>query len=135
MTITQKNTRYSPFYVGRALLFLVVFLAFGLMQYHYWYGENGHRAVKALTEELSNQTSAYHSQIAYNAKLIADVHDLKTGLVATEEYARRDLGLIKNGEIFVQLSTAPLAYDDTDEAFEPAVVEMVDPTISDIIDD
>jgi cell division protein FtsB len=33
----------------------------------------------------------------------AEVQDLKSGSEAVEERARRDLGLVKKGEIFVQI--------------------------------
>ncbi|OYW33788.1 MAG: cell division protein FtsB, partial [Methyloversatilis sp. 12-65-5] len=40
---------------------------------------------------------------ARNAALDADVKDLKTGFDAVEERARTELGLIKPGEVFVQI--------------------------------
>lgn len=45
-----------------------------------------------------------------NQVLLADVDDLKNGLEAVEEHARSDLGLIKSGETFVQMSTASSVY-------------------------
>lgn len=121
-----------PYYLGRCLLFLVVLTMAAAMVYHYWYGQNGYYAIKALDDELVNKTQVYHSQIARNAQLVADVNDLKTGLVATEEYARRELGLIKEGETFVQLSAAPVIYSGADDYRETQAIEMVDPTVEDI---
>jgi len=38
-----------------------------------------------------------------NAGLDAEVRDLKTGMEAVEERARYELGLIKEGEVFIQV--------------------------------
>ena len=93
-------------FVGHTLLFILVLtVACGLV-YHYFYGENGYYAMQALRQDLSVQQTTNTQQQLKNARLRADVADLKAGLVAVEEHARADLGLIKPNEIFVQLSTA-----------------------------
>ncbi|WP_290003688.1 septum formation initiator family protein [Faucicola atlantae] len=52
--------------------------------------------------------------------LAADVNDLKNGLEAVEEHARVDLGLIKSGETFVQMSTAEQVYSPDSTVSRPS---------------
>lgn len=92
-------------FVGHSLFLFAVFLAATLMVYNYWYGEYGRHAVNELKEQLHTQQELNKKQAQTLSRLQADVHDLKTGLVAIEEHARADLGLIKSGEVFVQLAT------------------------------
>ena len=104
----------------------LVLLALALI-YQYWYGENGRNNVTLLKQELQAQQALNDAQLAKNARLLADVQDLKSGLTATEEHARADLGLIKSGETFVQLSTAPATHRIAPVANdEPDAVEVLD---------
>ncbi len=77
-----------------------------LLQIRYWFGENGYIDLQALKAEINTQQRYVNDQAEINRVLRADIHDLKSGLEAVEEHARLDLGLIKSGETFVQISTA-----------------------------
>ena len=44
---------------------------------------------------------------AVNEHLAAEVGDLKSGLEMVEEKARNELGMVKPGEIYVQVVRAP----------------------------
>lgn len=94
--------------------------------YQYWYGENGRYELDRLKKELAVQLDMNQQQQQINNRLMADVRDLKTGLVAVEEHARVDLGLIRAGEIFVQITDSTLAnqYDIPKVKNEPDAVEM-----------
>ena len=76
-----------------------------LIQYPLWLGKGGWLRV----HDLDLQVTAAHEKIdeakARNAKLASEVNDLKDGTGAVEERARLELGMIKNDEIFVQVST------------------------------
>jgi len=85
------------------------------LQYQYWFGENGHFESKQLNAEIEKQQQQNDSQLLANELLKTDVYDLKNGLEAVEEHARLDLGLIKPNETFVQISTAPIAYQASPE--------------------
>lgn len=85
------------------------------LQYQYWFGENGHFERKQLNAEIEKQQQQNDSQLLANELLKTDVYDLKNGLEAVEEHARLDLGLIKPNETFVQISTAPIAYQASPE--------------------
>lgn len=100
--------RFATF-IGQTLFIVAVFVVAVLLVRHYYYGENGQVALLALKQELAEQRAINARQIEENARLKADIHDLKTGLVATEEHARVTLGLIKPNEIFVQVLQVPNA--------------------------
>ncbi|WP_199508936.1 MULTISPECIES: FtsB family cell division protein [unclassified Psychrobacter] len=97
-------------YVSQFSLIVFALIVLAGLQYQYWLGENGHFAHKELRKEIDAQQLANDKQIAANELLRTDVHDLKTGLEAVEEHARLDLGLIKPGETFVQMTTAPTTH-------------------------
>lgn len=89
------------------IIFIVMAIAvLGILQYQFWLGENGFEDSMKLHEEMDIQQQYINNQREYNRILRADVKDLKIGLEAVEEHARLDLGLIKPGETFVQISTA-----------------------------
>jgi len=79
---------------------LVALLA--VLQYPLWFGKGGLLRVQQLERQLSAQTELNQTLEARNASLEAEVRDLKSGYEAIEERARYELGLIKDGEIFVQ---------------------------------
>ena len=92
------------------IIFAVVVLL--CLQYQYWFGTNGHGDLAQLQKQVDDQTYINSEQQKANQVLLADINDLKNGVEAVEEHARVDLGLIKPGETFVQMSTAPSVYSD-----------------------
>lgn len=95
---------------GYILAIVIAAVILAIMQYQYWYGEYGHANLAEVKSQLAEQTRLNQEQSYKNSILLADVKDLKSGLSAIEEHARLDLGLIKRGETFVQLSNAPITY-------------------------
>lgn len=98
--------KVSPSFLGHFTLIVFGAVALALLQYQYWYGEFGHQSLSELKQQIKQQEALNLAQQRSNAVLRADIDDLKTGLGAIEEHARMDLGFIKKGETFVQLSTA-----------------------------
>lgn len=92
------------------MIILAISVLLGL-QYQYWFGENGYHDTQTLQHTIAEQQQDNDRLIQSNKVLQADVNDLKTGLEAVEEHARVDLGLIKSGETFVQMSTAATPYE------------------------
>ena len=82
-------------------LVLVVLIA--LLQYPLWLGKGGWLRVWDMDQQLEAQRDVNQKLEMRNAGLDAEVRDLKTGLDAIEERARFELGLIKDGEVFVQV--------------------------------
>jgi cell division protein FtsB len=56
-----------------------------------------------MDRQLAGQREVNQKLETRNAGLDAEVRDLKTGLDAVEERARYELGLVKQGEVFVQV--------------------------------
>ena len=79
---------------------LVVLLI--LLQYPLWFGKGGWLRVQELERQLAAQREVNQTLEARNAAHEAEVRDLKTGYEAIEERARHELGLVKEGEVFVQ---------------------------------
>ena len=87
--------------MSRLTWLLVVLIV--LLQYPLWLGKGGWLRVWETSRQLDAQREANQQLEERNAGLDAEVRDLKSGLDAIEERARFELGMIKNGEIFVQV--------------------------------
>ena len=74
-----------------------------LLQYPLWLGKGGWMRVWDMDRQLAGQREVNQKLETRNAGLDAEVRDLKTGLDAVEERARYELGLVKQGEVFVQV--------------------------------
>ena len=82
---------------------LLLLALIALLQYPLWLGKGGWLRVWAMERQVQAQRDVNKKLEARNAGLDAEVRDLKTGYDAIEERARYELGLIKPGEIFVQV--------------------------------
>lgn len=87
--------------MSRLTWLLVVLIA--LLQYPLWLGKGSWLRVWDTSRQLIAQREVNQKLEDRNAGLDAEVRDLKSGLDAIEERARFELGMIKNGEIFVQV--------------------------------
>jgi cell division protein FtsB len=74
-----------------------------LLQYPLWLGKGGWLRVWDMDRQLAAQREVNQKLESRNAGLDAEVRDLKTGFEAIEERARYELGMIKPGEVFVQV--------------------------------
>jgi len=92
-------------FIGLLLLLLLA------LQYRLWTGNGSLAEVQALRDEISAQKAELEQLRARNQVLEAEVIDLHEGLDALEERARSELGMIKRGEIFLQVIEEPA--DDT----------------------
>ena len=82
-------------------LLLVALIA--LLQYPLWLGKGGWLRVWDYDRQLQEQREVNQKLEQRNAGLDAEVRDLKSGLDAIEERARYELGMIREGEVFVQV--------------------------------
>ena len=78
-----------------------------LIQYPLWLGKGGWLRVWELDRQLSQQRVINGRLAARNDALAAEVDDLREGRQAAEERARYDLGMIRPGEIFIQINENP----------------------------
>jgi cell division protein FtsB len=74
-----------------------------LLQYPLWLGKGGWLKVWDMERQLQAQRGVNQKLEQRNAGLDAEVRDLKAGFDAIEERARFELGLVKDGEVFVQV--------------------------------
>lgn len=77
---------------------LVVLLA--LLQYRLWLGVGGVRDLAEVRERVAALDEENKPLRDRNARLAAEVMDLKTGLDAIEERARSDIGMVRADEQF-----------------------------------
>lgn len=73
------------------------------LQYRFWFGDGGFVENRRLQARVSTLRSQVAEQEEGNRALEAEVLDLKHNLAAVEERARRDLGMIRRGEIYVMV--------------------------------
>ena len=89
----------------KILIAVLLVILIGL-QYKLWFGDGSLSEVVQLTRELETQKNKLQALEERNRILEAQVLDLQNGLDAFEEKARNDLGMIKQGETFIQLIPA-----------------------------
>ena len=82
---------------------LVLLLIIALLQYPLWLGKGGWIRVWEHERQVQAQREVNLKLEQRNAALDAEVRDLKSGYEAIEERARYELGMIKDGEVFVQV--------------------------------
>lgn len=74
-----------------------------LLQYRLWLSDDGVSELDRLETRLLRLKDEVARREERNALLEADVRDLKEGNAAVEERARQELGMIRDGEVFVQI--------------------------------
>ncbi|MDR0275013.1 MAG: septum formation initiator family protein [Burkholderiaceae bacterium] len=85
-----------------AVLLLILVVLHGQL----WFGRGSIPNVSVLQHRLDEQKAANARVQQTIGQLQSEVADLKNGLATVEEKARMDLGMVKQGEIFVQLTPA-----------------------------
>ncbi|MBX6319444.1 cell division protein FtsB [Pigmentiphaga sp.] len=91
------------------LLTLIIALLLVLIQYPLWLGKGGWLRTWELERQLEAQRQTNEELRTRNLALDAEVRDLKSGTDAIEERARYELGMLKEGEAFVQIVEGPAA--------------------------
>ena len=84
------------------LKFLLVMLSILLinLQYQLWYANQDHRNLK---QQIDSQQEKNAMLMSCHQKLEKKVVYLKQNSEAMEEYARMELGMIKQNEVFYQI--------------------------------
>lgn len=81
--------------------FLLVLIA--LLQYRLWFGDGNILELHRLGERIEELKQEGTKRRERNAAFEAEVMDLKQGSDAVEERARHELGMIREGEVFIQV--------------------------------
>lgn len=87
---------------------LIVVFLLGLLvffNYELWVDTNGHKRIAELELKVKQQVERNKAASTRNNAMAAEVKDLREGGQAVEELARFDQGMLKEGEIFVQIIT------------------------------
>ncbi len=88
-------------------LIFALLLLLGFLQYRLWVGGGSLAEVHRLQQEIVHQQRDLDEVKERNRILAAEVRDLREGVDALEERARSELGMIKDGEIFLQVIEQP----------------------------
>lgn len=89
------------------ILVAILLVLLLVLQYDLWVGEGSLATVWHLQNAVDAQEQENLHLKERNETLAAEVKDLKTGLDAIEERARNDLGMIKEGETYIQVVDEP----------------------------
>jgi len=81
-------------------ILLVLFIG---LQYRLWVGDGSLSEVVQLKADLRVQQALVEKLMQRNHTLESRVIELQNGTSAIEELARKDLGMIKKGEVFFQI--------------------------------
>ena len=76
---------------------------FTTLQYRIWFGESSFREIKQQREKVDNIRKENKELELRNQKIVAEITDLRDGQDAIEERARYQLGMIKEGEVFIRI--------------------------------
>jgi cell division protein FtsB len=77
-----------------------------LLQWPLWFGERSWPHVRQLRANLAAQYQANEQARLQNQRLEDEAHDLRHGEQAVQDRARREMGMVKPDEIFVQILPA-----------------------------
>ena len=87
--------KWTPLILGALLV---------VVQGDLWFGKGNLPYVMGLQKQLDAQRSANAKARDRNARVAAEVSDLKEGLEMVEEKARAELGMVRPDEILVQVT-------------------------------
>lgn len=84
------------------LVTAVLVTLLGVFHAQLWIGRGSLPEVQQLRQKLQAQLAANETAALTNARLAAEVRDLREGVATIEEMARFELGMVKPDEILVQ---------------------------------
>jgi cell division protein FtsB len=90
------------------MLIAVLVVVLVVLQYLLWLSEDGVRQTHTLRIAIQAQTEENVALNERNRALEADVIDLKSGLMAIEERARSEMGMVRPDETFYRILDHPL---------------------------
>ncbi|MGA0926088.1 MAG: septum formation initiator family protein [Burkholderiaceae bacterium] len=89
--------KIRPYLVPGTLALLLL-----ILQGQLWFGRGSIPDVKQLRDKLATLEAENAELKRRNEQIANEVRDLQEGLEVIETYARKELGMLKNNEIFVQ---------------------------------
>lgn len=94
---------------ARQVVLALLALVLLVLQGRLWFGEGSIRHRASLEKDVAVLQAENATLAERNALLEADVQDLKKGLDAVEEIARKDLGMVREGETYFLVLEKPEA--------------------------
>lgn len=86
---------------------VVLALLLVAVQADLWLGKGNMPYVMSLKKQLEAQQDVNRAAVERNARVSAEVTDLREGQEMVEEKARAELGMLRPDEILVQVTTKP----------------------------
>ncbi len=86
----------------KSLVILLIILLV-VLQYKLWLAPGGFIKTERLKNQIATQEAENAELKKKNDTLVADTEALKKNSDAIESFARKDLGMIKNDEVFYQV--------------------------------
>ena len=83
---------------------LLLVLLLVVMQVNVWLTKDGYSRLAEIKELIQDQQKENNEMVSRNSQLKEEIKDLKDGYSAIEEKARKDIGMIKEGEEFYLLT-------------------------------
>ncbi|HCT98935.1 MAG TPA: cell division protein FtsB [Methylococcaceae bacterium] len=85
------------------IIVFVLLVIIAQLQYRLWFGDGSVNEINAYQKRLNDVKLQVEEKKHRNEMLYAEVLDLRKGQEAIEERARDELGMIKNGETFIEV--------------------------------
>lgn len=85
-------------------LLIILVIVFIVLQYRLWVTDNGMLDAFGLKREIGTQRIKNQELIENNKVLTDEIAVLQDSKAAIENRARNDLGMIKKGEVFYQVT-------------------------------
>ena len=92
--------------MGSRLVALTLLLLLVVLHGQLWTGRGSIGQVREMRRQLAEQQQANAQARQANERLAAEVQDLREGLDMVEEKARAELGMVRQGEIYVHVTPA-----------------------------
>ncbi|MDQ5939488.1 MAG: cell division protein FtsB [Pseudomonadota bacterium] len=85
------------------IIVIVLLVIIAQLQYRLWFGDGSVNEINAYQKRLNEVKLQVDEKKHRNEMLYAEVLDLRKGQESIEERARDELGMIKNGETFIEV--------------------------------
>jgi len=86
---------------------IILLATLAVLQYSLWLGKGGWLRIWSLERDIESQAVRQSQLRGSNTVGRADVEDLRSGLDAIEERARREIGMVRPDETFFQYPQTP----------------------------
>lgn len=88
-------------------IFIFLLILFLLLQYQLWFGDRGFLAGHRLHQQTTIEQTKVDGLQQENHRLTHEIEHLKKDPELIEAHARRDLGMVKQGETFYRFDQQP----------------------------